>query len=380
MFKHIFINKLKVLFNSKEMLFWNMIFPFILGTFFYVALGNVNELAKFRIIDIGVINNSQYEEQTVLKNVIEELSHKGKNQVFRTKYVTEAKAKKLLENNKIKGYIEVKNKKAELTIKENGIDETIAKSVIDEYYQLVSSSENAIKYNPSIIASGILNNITKQKNYVKDDTKERVDFTLNYFLTLIAMTCLYASLIGLEIIKDCEANLSVKGARICISPVNKFKIIIANMSAGFLVQLTGLSLLFLYIIYVLKIDLGNHLGYTILISVVGSLAGLSLGTFIGTSNKKSENFKIGFLIAIIMLCCFFSGMMGEISMKTYFDGLFPILSQINPINIITDGLYSLYAYDTFTVYYNALARISIFTLIMIGLSFAFIRRKKYDSI
>lgn len=31
------------------------------------------------------------------------------------------------------------------------------------------------------------------------------------------MTCLYGSLIGLEVIKDCEANLSKKGARMCMA-------------------------------------------------------------------------------------------------------------------------------------------------------------------
>ena len=81
-----------------------------------------------------------------------------------------------------------------------------------------------------------------------------------------------------------------------------------------------------------------------------------------------------------MTCCFFSGMMGVIDIKVFFDETFPLLAKINPVNIITDGLYSLFAYDNLDVYYNCLARISFFSLVLIALSFMFIRRKKYDSI
>ena len=66
--------------------------------------------------------------------------------------------------------------------------------------------------------------------------------------------------------------------------------------------------------------------------------------------------------------------------KNFFDTNLPLFSAINPVNIITDGLYSLFAYDNLDVYYNCLTRISIFSLVLIALSFMFIRRKKYDSI
>ena len=61
--------------------------------------------------------------------------------------------------------------------------------------------------------------------------------------------------------------------------------------------------------------------------------------------------------------------MGVIDIKVFFDETFPLLAKINPVNIITDGLYSLFAYDNLDVYYNCLARISIFSLVLIALSF-----------
>lgn len=381
MFWHLFVNKMKILLKNKSMLFWSLIFPFVLGTFFYMALSNVGESFKMEIIPVAVVDNQNYQENIILKEVISSLSKEGENQLFKTEYVTQEKAQELLDNEKIDGYIMInEDNKPQMVVKTNGINQTVIKSVLDQYYQMSSAANKMISYNPEILYNGVLEDLYKEKNYIKDDSNEKIDFSINYFFTLIAMTCLYGSLIGLEVIKDCEANLSKKGARMCMAPVNKFKIILTGLLAGFIIQLVALILLFLYLINVFKVNFGNQILPTVILSVVGCLAGTSLGTFIGVSNRKTEGFKIGVLISVIMACCFFSGMMGVIDIKVFFDEKFSILAKINPINIITDGLYSLFAYDNLHVYYNCLTRISIFSLVFIALSFVFIRRKKYDSI
>lgn len=380
MFKHLFINKLKVLLKNKSMLFWTLIFPFVLGTFFQLALGNIGESFELKIIPIAVVNNEQYQNNEVFKTVITSLSEENENQLFDTVYVTEKEAEVLLRNEEVDGYIIIDDDNPKMVVKQNGINQTIIKGVLDEYYQMSSVTTNLITYNSEVIYNGVLENLYKEHNYILDDSNENIDFSINYFFTLIAMACLYGSLIGLEVIKDSEANLSTKGARMCMAPVNKFKVVLAGLFAGYVIQLVALILLFLYLIFVFKVNFGNQILPTVLLSAIGCLEGISLGVFVGVCNKKSEGFKTGLLISSIMACCFFSGMMGMISIKVYFDNTFPLLAQINPINIITDGLYSLFAYDNLNVYYNCLMRISIFTLVIIVLSFIFIRRKKYDSI
>ena len=381
MFKHLFINKMKILLKNKAMLFWTLIFPFVLGTFFQLALGNIGESFKMEVIPVAVVDNKYYQEDEILKGVISSLSEDNENKLFETVYVDESKAEAMLNNEEIDGYILLnENNNPQMIVKQNGVNQTIIKSVLDEYYQMTSATKQMINYNPEVIYNGVLESMHKEKNYVVDDSTENIDFSINYFFTLIAMTCLYGSLIGLDVIKDCEANLSKKGARMCMAPVNKFKVIIASLFAGYVIQLVALALLFAYLIFVFNINFGNQVLPTVILSMVGCLAGTALGTFVGVSNKKSEGFKIGILIALTMTCCFFSGMMGVIDIKVFFDETFPILAKINPINIITDGLYSLFAYNNLDVYYNCLMRISIFSLILIVLSYVFIRRKKYDSI
>lgn len=381
MFKHLFMNKMKILLKNKAMLFWSLIFPFVLGTFFYFALGNVGEAFEMEIIPVAVVDNQYYQDDEILKEVISGLSEEKENQLFNTVYVTESEAQELLDNEEIDGYILInEDSNPQMIVKTNGINQTIIKSVLDEYYQMSSAAAQMINYNPEIIYNGMLESLYEEKSYITDDSNENIDFSINYFFTLIAMTCLYGSLIGLEVIKDCEANLSKKGARMCMAPINKFKMVLAGLLAGYVIQLVALALLFLYLIFVFNINFGNQILPTVILAMVGCLAGTSLGTFVGVSNRKSEGFKIGVLISVTMTCCFFSGMMGIIDIKVFFDETFPLLAKINPINIITDGLYSLFAYDNLEVYYNCLTRISIFSLVLIALSFMFIRRKKYDSI
>lgn len=67
-------------------------------------------------------------------------------------------------------------------------------------------------------------------------------------------------------------------------------------------------------------------------------------------------------------------------MKYIIDKNIPILNQINPASMITDGFYSLYYYDTFNRYFIDVAGLLIFATVMIGLSFISLRRQKYDSI
>ena len=80
-----------------------------------------------------------------------------------------------------------------------------------------------------------------------------------------------------------------------------------------------------------------------------------------------------------MLGCFFSGMMG-ITMKYIIDKNLPIINIINPVNMITDGLYSLYYYDTMDRFYLNFVHLLLFSFIMIGFALVELRRQKYDSI
>lgn len=398
MFIHNFKYSLKTLFRNKMLIFWTFAFPIILGTMFNLAFSNIANSEKFDIIDIAIVKNDDFENNEAYKTVFEQLSDKSnKNQMFNTKYVSEDEAKKLLENDEIVGYMKLDGDAPKVTFVKNGTNQTIFKYVVEEVAQksnMISNLvENEMKNSVKIEAENISENQINTEEIIKkayelaqkDDVKlknisnKNLDYMMIEFYTLIAMTCLYGGILGMVAVNQNLANMTNQGKRVSVSPIKKAKLLISSLLAGYIAQLVGLALLFIYTVFVLKVDYGNNVGLIILLSMVGSFAGLSMGVAVASVIKASDNAKSGILISITMLGCFFSGMMG-VTMKYVIDKNVPIINKLNPANMITDGFYSLYYYDTLDRYYFNIISLLIFAFILIVISFFSLRRQKYDSI
>ncbi len=378
MFFHNFKYSLKTLFKDKSLIFWTLAFPLIMGTFFHLAFKDITENDKLKTIDIAVIDNNEFNSNMIYKTTIDHLST-GNDKLFNTKFVDKTKAKKLLKDKKIAGYLELKNNKPILTIKANGIDETIFKYVIDEIEQTNSIATNLQgKYSPDRIYQ-IIGSTSMEEVTFNNKSKGNIDMMVVEFYTLIAMTCLYGAIISMTSVNKTLPNMSNVGKRVSISPTNKIKIVLSSLLSSYIVQVIGLILLFAYTIFALNVDYGTHIGYIILLSLVGSLTGLSLGLFVSTAFKSNENSKLGIILAISMTCVFFAGMMG-VTMKYIIDKNIPILNKINPANMITDGFYSLYYYDTFNRYFFNIMSLSLLSILLVILSYNSLRRQQYDSI
>lgn len=363
-----------------------------------MAFSNIENSEKLEIINIAIVENSEFEEKTIFKQSFEALSdEENENRLFNTKYVSEEEAKKLLENEEITGYL-ILGETGKVVMQQNGINETIFKYVVDE----VSQSEEIMKnvgekkvqeymknYPPeetenlnstyAKIYGEVLELVSKQDVNIENISNTNLSYTMIEFYTLIAMTCLYGGIIGMTSINQILANMSNNGKRVSVSPTPKGRLVLSSVIASYIIQLIGLVLLFLYTIFALKVDYGSNFAQIVILSLIGSFAGLTLGIAIATLLKTNENVKTGIIIAITMLGCFLSGMMG-ITMKYIIDKNIPIINKINPASMITDGFYSLYYYNTFDRFYFNLISLGIFALLMISISIVSLRRQKYDSI
>lgn len=379
MFYHIFRNRLKILLRNKMMIFWTMIFPIVLATLFYFAFSDIENDSKLKAIDIAVIQNEQFENNKTLKTVLESVSSDEENKIFNIQYVDESKAKELLDEGKIEGYI-LSEEKTSIIVKENGINQTIIKYVIDQVYQLENVVKNIYEYNPESIVNVVKEILLSDNaNYFNDSSSKNMNMMEIEFYTLIGMACLYGGFLALIVVDETEANLSAKGARISITPVHKLKVLLISLLVAFIIQFVEVLILIGYLYCILGVNFGGNLGYVCLLALFGCLAGTSLGLLVGVSSKKSDGIKTGILLAITMTGSFLSGMMG-VSMKYIIQENIPILAKINPVNMITDGYYSLYYYNTMNRYYSNIASLTVFSIIMVVISYLFIRRKKYDSI
>lgn len=396
MLTHNFIYSLKTLCKNRMLLFWTFAFPILLGTFFYLAFSNIENSEKLDVFPIAIVNNDAFQNRKILQETFKNLGEEGnENQLFTITYVEkEEEAASLLEEGAIEGYLHLEEE-AKVIVKKSGIHQTILKVATEEMLEIETMMQVGVeKEIQENLEKGILADINQdfyeqitnkivhqfqEEIDIEDISSSHLSYTMIEFYTLIAMTCLYGGILGMTSIHQNLPNMSKTGKRISVSPILKGKLILSSVLASFLVQLFGIFLLFLYTIFVLKVDYGNKLFFMILLAFVGSLAGLSLGIFIATFLKANENVKTGVVIAITMLGCFLSGMMG-ITMKYIVDTHLPIVNKINPASRITDGFYSLYYYDTLDRFYGNVLSLLLFALLLILMSMYQLRRQTYDSI
>ncbi|MCM1052870.1 MAG: ABC transporter permease [Ruminococcus sp.] len=393
MFIHNFKYTLKTLFKDKMLIFWTFLFPVIMSVFFNMAFSNIEANERLDIINLVVVRNDYYHLNKSFIKVIEKLSDvDDENRLFNTLYITEDITKPMLEKDEIDGYIVFNENTPTIVTKKEGIKATIIKYVTEEIIQNEDMISNIINSKMDVsfnnidldnfynnVYSEILSLKENSTSNIKDISVNNLSYTMIEYYTLMAMTCLYGGILGVTAINSKLANMSEKGKRVSIAPTPKGNLILSSLGASFIVQLIGVTILFLFMLFILKIDFGNNLPLIILNVLVGSLAGLTLGLAVASLIKKNEGIKVGIIIALTMLGSFFTGMMGP-QIKYMIDKSMPLINKINPASMITDAFYSLYYYDTLDRFYFNILSLLVFSGVMIILSLISLRRQKYDSI
>ncbi len=375
MFAHIFLYRIKSLLRQKSLVFWTMIFPIALATFFNISLGNIKSMNDFDPIPVALVQDSAFPELTDTMKGLSE----GDHRLFDLTVTDTQTALNLLKESQISGYI-VPGDTPTLVVTKTGLNQSILKNFIDQYTHNALAMQDIAVHHPESIPD-LLTAMGASQNYVKEVsvTQRSTDPTLIYFYALIAMSCLYGSMYGLEEVNRVQANLTPHAARLNVAPVHKLKVFAAGMSAAILIHYTGLLALLGYMQFILDINFGDNFFYVALILFIGSILGISMGSVISAVVKKSEGIKIAVVLLISMVGSFLAGMMiGEV--KYYIAQKLPILGYLNPANLLSDALYALYYYDTHTRLYINLAGMSIFALVFCSATYLLIRGRKYASL
>lgn len=376
MFFHNFKYSLKSLLRQKDFLFWILAFPIILGTFFYLAFSNLYEKeAIFKEIPVAIVEDT---ENTAFKEVMNNLSS-GDNPMFDSQYTDTDSALKMLENGDICGIIYTGNELS-LTVSKDGIKQTIIKSFLDQYKTRESIITETLENNPQNLQSVIdamSQDINCNENLPLSDGN--MDTYIQYFYNLIAMAAFFGSINGLYISINNQGNLSAIAARKCISPTNKIVSITSSLLASFIAQVLCVSVSITYILLILKVDMGNKIPMVYLSGAAGSLAGVTMGFFVGSFGRLNQGLKTAIAMSVTMLSCFLSGLMVG-NMKAVVEQHAPIVNRINPAALISDMFYCLNIYDDYRRYTEKLVTLLILSVIFTIGGFLLTRRKKYASL
>ena len=378
MFIHIFGYRLRCLLRDKQMVFWTLLFPLILATFFNLAFGKLIDNEKFNPVSIAVVTNEAYGQNPDFKQVLHEVS-KGEDRLFNLTEATEEEAGALLTKEKIAAYI-ILTPDIKMMVRRSGLGQDIVKIFLEQYQQTANAAKNIMTSNPENIQK-LTAAISERLQYTREVSMSSAEpnTVLNYFYALIAMAAFYGAFWGLKEVTDIQANLSNRAARVNMAPVHKLKTFLYSLASALLIQYAELLLLLVYLHFGLNIDFGSNVGYVLFTTFVGSVTGLTFGAFISAMVKKSEGMKVAVLIGFSMLGSALSGMMYD-QLKYIVSQKAPLLSYINPLSLLTDAFYCLYYYDTYSRYWMNIGLLGVFIFLFSAGTYMILRRQKYASL
>lgn len=362
MFKHVLDNTFKILLRQRALMFWSLLFPIILGLFFKLAFGNLNEKLMLDPINV-LVNEELYEDENI------------------TSFFNNIEDEKILNIIKVKDNKDIKLEDHiayirdvdDVVVKSEGLKSSIVTSVMNSFIQNRDTIFRILESNPN----ANINDLIGINDYIKDESNKNMNLVNTFFYTLIGMQALYGYTWGMFVIYQYEANLSTVAKRNIMSPSSIKTRLISALSVAWFINTVVLIITILVLKFLLNVEFGNnYLGLTILI-LLSSLCGVSFGTLIATGIKGDVNKKSGIGIGLTMLMSFFAGMMVS-DIKILIQRNVPILNKINPVAIITDALYSMYYYSDLTRFYQNIMYLALVTFVFIVLTIIFTRGKRYE--
>lgn len=378
---HLYKMRLLCLLRNKTLLFWTFLFPIVLAGFFKVAFSNLNENGFLDTIPVAVMDGNE----DALVSTMNQTTFDGELAMFEVQSLTQEEADLALDERTIFAIISVDDTDViHVKFKEAQLNETIVKSFLDQYIQTTATIQTIlIESMGTVSVNDLIVQLADQKDYIDEvgfGGRNNPDSMLSYFYALIGMALIYGGFWGTNEIIDLQANLSSKGMRVSIGPTKRLKLLLTNLSCAFTIHFIEILLFLLFLVFGLGVSFGDRPLLVVLICALGSMTGIAFGAFTTLLLKKaSEGAKVAVTTITGIFGGFLSGMMYA-NIKFWIMTKIPILTFINPVSPIADGLFSLYYFETLDRFYLNLGILLIMLAIcIVGMGLAF-RRDDYESI
>lgn len=389
MFLKLFGYRLKRLINDRAELFWLMIFPLILGTFFYATFSGISEKSEsIGKIRVALINEGSYRAEQAFTIFWENIS--GEEGIIENVSVENiSEARDMMTASELEGIVII-GEDISIEFADEGIYQTILKKLINRYMHtekiIVEKITDAVEAGVSLeevkeLSESIVKMVYSQTEINRELslTEGNMDTYAHYFFALMAMTTMFGSTYGLINTKEIQANQSKVAARRCVSPTKKSVMVISDFFAAFVVIYMSFIILFVYLNFILGIDFGNRYGYIMLAGLVASLNGIALGYLIGVGVKAKYSVKNSIMVTTVLSLNFMAGLMMG-GMKYYVEKSMPWFNRINPAALISDSFESLGVFGDMDMYYRSLITLLAEAAVFIVVSIAVLRKEKMESI
>ena len=180
--------------RSKDLTFWLILFPIILGSFFKIAFSGVYEKdTAFSKIDTAIVMT---EEDVTLKSVVDGIEASDQPLMDVT-YTNKEEAEKLLKDGDVKGII-YSGEELSLTVTDKGIEQTILSSFVEKYNNRARIIKKTAETDPSAIekVAAVLSDDVKAANEVPL-TEGNTNNLIFYFVCFKRVNNNYTTIISL---------------------------------------------------------------------------------------------------------------------------------------------------------------------------------------
>ena len=373
-FLHDFKYALKTLLRSKEIMFWTLCFPIILGTMFQLVFGSIYEnVVQNNNIPVAIVTeveNSYFEE------LVKGASSGEESMLSEPAFCTLEEAEELLDKGEIEGFYQIGDE-ISLTVKENGMEETVLSVLLEYYTKMESAISDVITKHPEKLED-VIASISEEAYSCKEVNRAsgNMDKNVQYFYAAFAMTCLFSCFTGIfRTVSSC-ADLSTVGKRRGVSPASKIRVAFAEFFASLLVHTVVEVIFWVYLQFVLGVEIGTKILPILLLLICGSACGIGLGMCIGAINGMKLDTKIGIGVGVSLALSSFSGLMVA-DIKTLIDTYCPIVNKLNPAALIVDGFTALNLFDTYERYFLNVGILAVMAILLCAIAGLKIRRTKY---
>ncbi len=378
--------------REKTTMFWGFVFPLILCTLFYVTFGDIDNTLD--CINTAAVVRNDTTEAKAFEVFLKAVEDSGED-LFAVEWMEEKEAKEKLEDGEISGVFYV-DTEPELFVAGSGMEESVLQAVLESYMGRCQVIQDVLREKPEelfglfgkadtdAIYSEISDKISSQaiqEEYVTETSLggKKTDGMIQYFFSLIGMTCMFGCFLGFDSVMTLQANISPVGARRCVGSVSKFRLLMIDFILICIVNYVETIVLFVYMTKVLKLDMGNEWGKNLLIAFLGCLVGVAMGILVGSIGKWKEGTKIAVMLSVSLGSSFLSGLMVS-GIKGLIEEKCPIINRINPASLISDAFYSVAIYQDGSRYVRDVVTMAVLAVIFLAGSFLMVRRVRYDSI
>ncbi|HZK29488.1 MAG TPA: ABC transporter permease [Clostridia bacterium] len=338
----------KLTLKDPASLFWTIIYPILLVTMMAVGFSGI----KTDLEPISVAVEVGHPYQQIFSTI----------SILAPSVMDADNASQALSENRVEGFYRADGT---LLVGENNSNATILSGIGTDVKRAQTASRlgHLPDYAHSFVVSG----------------DQKSDMLVSILCVTIGMLSLYSYFAGITMTENMQANLSPLAARLSVTPISRFSYLTAGTGINTVLTFLESLALLLYLKFVWKADFLVDAPRSLLLLFVAGLFGITLGLFVGSSNRWPAKVKVPLGISVTLTLGAMGGMMGS-GLRVFIDKAVPWLNDYNPVSVIGRLLYRLNVLDTRKGYTQGVITLACGAVFLFVASLFFMRKRRFKSL